>query len=153
MKPVIGLIAVAVVGSAIAAPPPPKVQKKKNEDLIVGTWEMVKSTSGVPTGVVYQIEFTKDGKMFFRIVQGGNARLSYEARYKLEGDGQDRMPYESITPGFDHKETSKIVKLTEDEFAIEDPQGIVEEFKRVKPEQKDEKKEEKKDDGTNRCNG
>jgi uncharacterized protein (TIGR03066 family) len=135
-----GLLAAAFVGGLVAAPPPPPVKKKKNEDLIVGTWEMVKSTSGLPAQAVYQIELTKDGKMFFRIVQGGTKRLSYEARYKLEGENQDRMPYESITPGFDHKETSKITKLTEDEFAIEDPKGIVEEFKRAKEEKKDEKK-------------
>ena len=146
MKPFAGLLAVAFVGGVIAAPPPPAPKKKKNEDLIVGTWEMVKSTSGLPTGAVYEIEFTKDGKMFFRVVQGGVKRLSYEARYKLEGEAQDRMPYESITPGFDHKETSKIIKLTEDEFAIEDPEGIVEEFKRVKGEKKEEKKDEKKEE-------
>jgi uncharacterized protein (TIGR03066 family) len=152
MKPLLGLFVAGLFGAATAAPPPPKVAKKKNEDLIVGTWEMVKSTNGLPTGATNQIEFTKDGKMFFRVVQGENSRLSYEARYKLEGDNQDRMPYESITPGFDHKETSKIVKLTEDEFAIEDPEGVVEEFKRVKAEKKDEKKEEKKDEGPTRGN-
>jgi uncharacterized protein (TIGR03066 family) len=146
MKLVASLLAGAFVGGLVAAPPPPKVDKKKNEDLIVGTWEMTKSTgNGLPKEAVYHIEFTKDGKMFFRIVQGETKHLQYEARYKLEGDKQDRMPYESITPGFDHKETSKILKLTEDEFAIEDPEGVVEEFKRVKVEKKkDEKKGEEK---------
>jgi uncharacterized protein (TIGR03066 family) len=145
MKLVASLLAAAFVGGLVAAPPPLPVKKKQNEDLIVGTWQMViKAANGHPAQAVYQIEFTKDGKMFYHIVRRGVKRLSYEARYKLEGEAQDRMPYESITPGVTHKETSKIIKLTEDEFAIEDPQGVVEEFKRVKDEKKDEKKEEKK---------
>jgi len=145
MKLLAGLIAVAFAGGLVAAPPPPKGDKKSNKDLIVGTWQMTKSHGEeLPKEVVNQIEFTKDGKMFFRTIEGTEKHLQYEAKYKLEGEKEDRMPYESITEGVDHKETSKILKLTEDEFAIEDPDGVVEEFKRVKDEKKDEKKGDKK---------
>jgi uncharacterized protein (TIGR03066 family) len=93
-------------------------------------------------GQVLHLEFTKDGKMLMRQVQGTEKVLIYEAKYKVEGDKEDKMPYESITEGIDKKETLTIKKLTDKELVFEDPDGIVEEFKRLKDE--DKKGEEKK---------
>src|SRR4051812_44668989 len=111
MKVLATVVVLAVSGAVLAAPPPPKADKKTNKELIVGTWEMVKSTNGVPgNGTVYHLEFTKDGKMTMSVVTGGNKRRQYEAKYKVEGDNEDKLPYESVTEGVDKKETLKIKK-------------------------------------------
>jgi uncharacterized protein (TIGR03066 family) len=145
MKLLASLIAAAVAAAGIAAPPQKADEKKSNKDLIVGTWELVKTSQGDLGGQVLHLEFTKDGKMKMSAVQGKEKTLVYEAKYKVEGDKEDKLPYESITEGIDKKETLKIKKMTEDEMVFEDDDGIVEEFKRVKEEKKkDEKKEEKK---------
>jgi uncharacterized protein (TIGR03066 family) len=133
MKPLV-LLVVAVTG---LAPPPPKANKPSNKDLIVGNWELVKtSQEGGIGSVVLHLEFTKDGKMLMRQVQGREKSLIYEAKYKVEGDKEDQMPYESITEGIDKKETLTIKTLTDKELVFEDPEGIVEEFRRLKDEDK-----------------
>jgi uncharacterized protein (TIGR03066 family) len=148
MRLFLSLVAVAfAAGTAVAQPA--KDEKKPNKEMIVGTWELVKTSSGDLGGVVLQLEFTKDGKMKMNRVEDKQKHLVYEAKYKIEGDKEDKLPYESITEGVDKKETLKIKKLTEKELLFEDDDGIVEEFKRLKDEEKKdgEKKEEEKKKG------
>jgi uncharacterized protein (TIGR03066 family) len=145
MKLLASLIAVVFAAAGVAAPPQKADEKKSNKDLILGTWVLVKTSDPAGFGDrVLHLEFKKDGKMIMNDIQGKEKTLVYEAKYKVEGDKEDKLPYESITEGIDKKETLKIKKLTEDEMVFEDDDGIVEEFKRVKEEKKDEKKEEKK---------
>jgi uncharacterized protein (TIGR03066 family) len=144
MRLLTSLTAVVFAAAGVAAPPPKADEKKSNKELIVGTWELVKtSQEGGVGGRVLHLEFTKEGKMIMRDVDGKEKTLVYEAKYKVEGEKEDKLPYESITEGVDKKETLKIKKMTEDEMVFEDDDGIVEEFKRVK-EKKDEKKGEEK---------
>jgi len=144
MRLLSGLTVLAFAAAGVAAPPPKADDKKSNKELIVGTWELAKTSQGDLGGQVLHLEFTKDGKMIMNSVRDKEKTLVYEAKYKVEGDKEDKLPYESITEGIDKKETLKIKKLTDDEMVFEDDDGIVEEFKRVKEEKKDEKKEEKK---------
>ena len=141
MRMLTSLTVIAFASAGVAAPPPKADDKKSNKDLLVGTWHLVKSTQeGANTDQVLHLEFTKDGKMLMRHVQGKEKQLIYEAKYKIEGEKEDKMPYESITEGIDKKETLTIKKLTETELVVVDPDGLKEEFKRVV------KKEEKKKD-------
>jgi len=144
MKLIASLTALTFAAAGVAAPPPKADEKKSNKDLIVGTWALVKTSQGDLDGTVLHLEFTKEGKMIMRRVEGKEKTLVYEAKYKVEGEKEDKLPYESITEGVDKKETLKIKKMTEDEMVFEDDDGIVEEFKRVKDEKKEEKKDEKK---------
>jgi uncharacterized protein (TIGR03066 family) len=147
MRLLLSLTAVAFASAGLAAPPKAEDDKKSNKTMIVGTWELKKTTQGDLGGQVLQLEFTKDGKMLMNALQGGKKQLVYEAKYKIEGDKEDKMPYESITEGVDKKETLKIKKLDEKFLTFEDDDGIIEEFERVKTdEKKDEKGEEKKDE-------
>ncbi|HEY2786876.1 MAG TPA: hypothetical protein VGJ05_18085 [Fimbriiglobus sp.] len=139
MKLLLSLTAIAIATAGYAAPPP-KDEKKSNKDKIVGTWELVKTSQGDLGGQVLHLEFTKDGKMIMNRMNGKMKQLVYEAKYKVEGDKEDKMPYESITEGVDKKETLKIKKLTDKELVFEDDDGIVEEFSRVMDVKKDEKK-------------
>ncbi len=144
MKLLLSLTAIAFATAGVAAPPPKADEKKSNKEMILGTWKLEKTSQGDLGGAVMHLEFTKDGKMKMSTIQDKEKILVYEAKYKVEGDKEDKLPYESITEGIDKKETLKIKKLTEDELTFEDDDGIVEEFKRVKDEKKEEKKEEKK---------
>jgi uncharacterized protein (TIGR03066 family) len=143
----LSLTAVAFAATGAWAFPPQKSdekkteEKKSNKEMILGTWELVKTSSGDLGGIVLQLEFTKDGKMKMNRVEDKQKTPVYEAKYKVEGEKEDKLPYESITEGVDKKETLTIKKLTDKELTFVDDDGIVEEFKRVKDE---EKKDEKK---------
>jgi uncharacterized protein (TIGR03066 family) len=135
-----GLLAViTLTAAAVAAPQQKADDAKPNKDVIVGTWELVKTTQGDLGGVVLRLEFTKDGKMIMRNVKVEKTSVMYEAKYKVTGDKGDKLDYESVTEGVDKKETLKIVKLTEKELVFEDDDKVVEEFKRVKEDKKEKK--------------
>jgi uncharacterized protein (TIGR03066 family) len=152
MRTLLCLTAVAFAAAGAGAFAPQKSdekkpdEKKSNKELIVGTWELVKTSQGDLGGVVLHLEFTKDGKMKMNRVEDKQKTPVYEAKYKIEGEKEDKLPYESITEGVDKKETLTIKKLTDKEMTFVDDDGIVEEFKRVKDE---EKKKDGKPDQSN----
>ncbi len=136
-----GTLALAFAAQSASAPIPKDAPKTTAEKLI-GTWEIVKVSGEKPKGVKYVVEFAKDGKMTLKVTPEEGEKMTLKGKYKvLEGD---KIDYEMEQPdGSKKQEVLSIKRLTDDELVTEDPDGIKEEFKRVK----EKKKEEKKDDG------
>ena len=119
------------------AAPTPKVPS--DAEKLVGTWKLVKSTN-MPQGLTIELflELTKNGKMIVRQSAGGMELGKLEGEYKLN---KKELPYTLKLPGGGiKKETLTVKKLTEKELQVVDPDGVQEDFERVK---KDEKKDEK----------
>jgi uncharacterized protein (TIGR03066 family) len=119
-----------------AAPVP---KERADAEKVVGTWKLVKSTNS-PDGLTtnLEIDFTLGGKMILRQTDPGMPTRTYEGDYKVE---KTELPYTMKYPnGAIKKETLTIKRLTETELHVVDPDGIQEDFVRVKPEKKDEKK-------------
>jgi len=119
----------------VAAPTAPIPKERSDAEKLVGKWKLVKSTNQTEGEVVdLVLELTASGKMFVR--QGSNdAPRVYEGEYKLV---KGELPYTLKLPGgLEKKETLKIKKLTELELHVVDPDGIQEDFERVKPEKKE----------------
>jgi uncharacterized protein (TIGR03066 family) len=121
---------VACVGMVSAAPPPKAPAKKTEQELIVGVWKLTETTQGNKADLFLWF----DGKGGMAV----NRKLDktgwgYDARYEIK---DKELPYESVSPNFTHKETLKVLTLTEDVFEYEDPDGIREKFQRVKDEPK-----------------
>lgn len=125
----IGLCAFLIVpiGALIAAPVPKPV--KTTADKIVGKWNLVKSSNGLAEGTKCVVELTKDGKMTISMTFDGGTSL-YEGTYKLD---KDKIDYEVSLGGRKKTEILTIKTIADDELAVTDPDGIVEEFKRIVP--------------------
>jgi uncharacterized protein (TIGR03066 family) len=123
----------------VAAPVP---KEKAEAEKAVGTWKLVKS-SNAPDGLNTELilELTQGGKMTIRQTTNGRTSV-YDGEYKvIKGE----MPYTMKLPGGrEKKETLTIKKLTETELHVVDPDGIQEDFERVKPVEPPAKPEEKK---------
>ena len=130
----IGLCAFLIVpiSALIAAPVPKPV--KTTADKIIGKWNLVKSSNGLAEGTKCVVELTKDGKMTISMTFDGGTSL-YEGTYKLD---KDKIDYEVSLGGRKLGGNKKAEILTiktvaDDELAVTDPDGIVEEFKRIVP--------------------
>ncbi len=125
----IGLCAFLIVpiGALIAAPVPKPV--KTTADKIVGKWNLVKSSNGLAEGTKCVVELTKDGKMTITMTIGVGTSL-YEGTYKFD---KDKIDYEVSLGGIKKAEILTIKTIADDELAVTDPDGIVEEFKRIVP--------------------
>lgn len=118
----------------VAAPVP---KERSDADKVVGNWKLVKSSNS-PDGLTSDLilELTAGGKMIVRQTTNGMTSV-YEGEYKLM---KGEIPY-TLKQGNREikKETLTIKKLTELELHVVDPDGIQEDFERVKPAKKDEK--------------
>jgi uncharacterized protein (TIGR03066 family) len=121
---------VVLSGSVVAFPPPKPVAKKTEKDLIVGVWKRTETTQPDTTDLFLWFD-DKGGMAVNR--KPDKSGWGYAAKYEIK---DKELPYESIDPGFPHKETLKVLKLTEDEFEYEDPMGIREKYKRTTEEKK-----------------
>jgi len=130
----------AILGVQITAAPVPKAVKTTAEK-IVGKWDLVKSSNGLAEGTKCVVELTKDGKMSIAM-EFGERTSKYEGTYKLD---KDKIDYEVSLNGVKKAEILTIKTVSDDELAVTDPDGIVEEFKRVV--EKKGVKEEPKPDG------
>ena len=122
----------AILAVAPAAPVP---KERADAEKVVGTWKLVKSSSmneGTPDLI---LELTQGGKMTIRQTVDGNTMV-YEGEYKVI---KNELPYTMKLPGREKKETLTIKKLTETELHVVDPDGIQEDFERVKPPKKEDK--------------
>lgn len=100
---------------------------KSDDELLVGVWNKVSIDENDDVSRVVLV-FDGKGRKYVYYTSGGQ-NFSYRAAYKVK----DRtVQYESISPVITHKETSKIIKLTEDEYVNEDPMGTRERFERMK---------------------
>ncbi|MBA4187012.1 MAG: hypothetical protein C0467_03240 [Planctomycetaceae bacterium] len=117
----------------IVAPMAPVPKERADAEKVVGTWKLVKSSLERDDEVALTIELTQGGKMTIRHSSNGVTTV-YEGEYKIV---KNEMPYSVKLPnGVEKKETLKIKKLTETELHVVDPDGIQEDFERVKPEKK-----------------
>jgi len=128
----------AMFATTTAAPVP---KERAEAEKVVGVWKLVKS-SNMPDGLNVELtmELAQGGKLTLRQTSNGK-QLVYEGEYKLM---KGEIPYTvKYGPDREKKETLTIKKLTETELHVVDPDGIQEDFERVKPEEKKEKPEEK----------
>ncbi len=117
------LICMGIVDAAAAQVT--KEAKADNKDKIVGVWIVVKG-EGVPAGT--PVEFTKDGKIVFKIDINGK-EIKLEGAYKVEGD---KVTLSMKTPdGKEESETDTIKELTDSKLVFTDPKGKETEFKRA----------------------
>jgi uncharacterized protein (TIGR03066 family) len=118
----------------VAAPVP---KERADAEKVVGTWRLVAS-SAIPGGLPnLTMELTQGGKMIVRQSAGDGPVRVYEGEYKVV---KNELPYKIKLPGGNVKEeTLTIKKLTETQLSVVDPDGIREDFERVKPDKKDEK--------------
>jgi uncharacterized protein (TIGR03066 family) len=137
-----------VAGAAAAAPADDPADKAAAQKL-VGTWRLTahsKATGEEMAARTVTVEFTRDGKMVVRHVpkpkDNGAAPIVLKGTYKLAkgkidytiGDGQ----------GLERGEVLTIDKLTDEVLATTDPEGIKEEFKKVRKGGEQGKADEKK---------
>lgn len=153
MRGMLGLAVAALVGfvgaGAMALADDEKKPAKKEktvEEKLIGKWKMVKA-NGEAVAFDFFIVYKKGGEMEFVRGTGDDAEVS-KGKYKTaEPDKDNKLGTVDWTVnegGNERGELSKINELTDDKLAFTDPQGIREDFERVK-EKKDEKKEDKKD--------
>jgi len=120
-----------VLGGSLPAAPPPKAPAKKTEkELIVGVWKRTETTQGDRSDLF--LWFDEKGGMAVNR-KPDKSGWGYDAKYEIK---DKELPYESLDPNFRHKETLKVLTLTEDTFEYEDPDGIREKYQRVKDEPK-----------------
>jgi len=124
------LVLVAILtGISPAAPPPKAAPKKTEKELIVGVWKRVETSQRDNSDLFLWFD-EKGGMKVNRNLDGSG--WGYKAKYEIK---DKELPYESIDPGFPHKETLKVLLLTEDEFEYQDPDGIREKYRRTKEEE------------------
>ncbi len=126
---------------AVAAPVP---QERLEADKLVGTWKLVKSSNPPLDGVTVtlRMELTASGKMILRQSVNGGPESVYEGEYKMS---KNEIGYSIKYPdGTIKKETLTIKKLNETDLSVVDPDGIQEDFERLKPKKEDSKPMEKK---------
>jgi uncharacterized protein (TIGR03066 family) len=125
---------------AIAAPVP---KERAEAEKVVGVWKLVKSSKASPPGisVSLEMELTLNGKVILRQSVNGGPVAIYEGEYSVN---KTDLPYSIKYPGGGtKKETLTIKKITENEMQLVDPDGIQEDFERVKPKKMEEPKPEK----------
>jgi uncharacterized protein (TIGR03066 family) len=118
---------------ATAAPVP---KERADAEKVVGIWKLVRSSNS-PDGLTVDLtlELHQGGKMIVRQSSGGGPEVVYEGRYKVI---KNELPYTMKLPNGrgEKQETLTVKKLTETELHVVDPDGIQEDFVRVKPEKK-----------------
>lgn len=133
------MTATAALCLTLAATAAPVPKERAEAEKVVGTWKLVRSSNS-PDGLTVDLtlELTPGGKLVIRQSSGKGPVAVYEGEYKVV---KDQIPYvvKYGNGAPDKKETLTIKKLTETELHVVDPDGIQEDFERVKPPKKDEK--------------
>jgi uncharacterized protein (TIGR03066 family) len=101
-------------------------QNDSNAEKIVGVWEVTKSATPAPPGAT--LEFTKDGKLKFRAEVKGKA-VEAGGTYKVQGN-KLQVAFKAGTQ--EKQETLTIKTLTDSRLVLEEPKGMVDEYKRKK---------------------
>lgn len=118
----IGLVGALPVGAA----PIPK--ERREAERIVGTWKMTLGAHG-ETDVNLELDFFQSGRMVIRQRMPDGRLAVYEGVYSVIGD---QLPYDVRQGASQKKETLTITKLTDTELIVVDPDGLKEEFVRLK---------------------
>ena len=112
-------------GLAPAAPVP---KERADAEKVVGTWKMTLDSRGQATTDV-ELDFHQSGKMVIRQRLSNGQFSLYEGTYRVVGT---ELPYDVKQGDRVKAETLTIKKLTADELILIDPDGLKEEFVRVK---------------------
>jgi uncharacterized protein (TIGR03066 family) len=110
---------------ATAAPIP---RERAEAERIVGTWKMTLGAQG-QTDTNLELDFYPGGKMVIRQVLLNGAAAAYEGTYRLSGTA---LPYDVSQGAARKMETLTVKKLTDTELIVVDPDGLKEEFTRVR---------------------
>lgn len=121
------LAAVLVWCSVAVAAPVPK--DRAEAEKVVGTWKMTLDSQGNTTTNL-TLEIHQGGKFVIRQVGPDGRETVYEGTYTVKGN---ELPYSVTNGNFKKAETLTIKKLTATELVLVDPDGLKEEFARVKP--------------------
>jgi uncharacterized protein (TIGR03066 family) len=124
-----GILLLCLSASASTAPIP---KERLEAEKIVGTWKMTLGAQG-QSDVNLEIEFLQGGRMTIRQVFPGGQASEYVGSYRVIGN---ELPYEVKRGSVTKKETLTIKKLTATELIVVDPDGLKEEFARVKKSEK-----------------
>ncbi len=127
---VVGLVGLCSL--AVAAPVP---KERADAEKVVGTWRMTLDSKG-NSDVHLELDFHQGGKLVIRQTLSNGTMSVYDGTYRVVGN---ELPYDVKQGTRVKKETLVIKKLTADVLILIDPDGLKEEFARVKP-KKDEKK-------------
>jgi uncharacterized protein (TIGR03066 family) len=120
---------VGLLGGGLAAAPVPKGAGKTPAERLLGRWEMVKSRGETPENR-HVIVFGKDGELTLEVQLAPNAApLRYAGRFTATKAAID---YELAVEGGRKAEKLDVKKLTDDELVTTDPDGVEEQFKRLK---------------------
>lgn len=125
MRHVLAVLCVVGGGLLFAAPVP---KERADAEKVVGTWKMTLDARG-NTDTDLELDFLQGGKMVIRQRLGNGRQAVYEGTYRVVGD---QLPYEVKQGNVIKKETLTIKKLTANELITVDPDGLKEEFVRVK---------------------
>jgi uncharacterized protein (TIGR03066 family) len=117
---------IALCACAASAAPIPK--ERADAEKVVGVWKMTLDAQG-GTNTNLELEFHQGGKMAIRQVAPNGQVSVYVGSYRVVGN---ELPYEVKQGTFVKAETLTIKKLTADELIVVDPDGLKEEFVRVK---------------------
>ena len=120
---------ILVTGPLSPAAPVPKDRPATPQ--LVGSWKLVKSSNGSEQLSQLVVEFQTGGKMIIRQSGQGIPETMYEGTYQIL-DGK-KIPYVMKIGDFEKKETLTIKKLTAETLSLVDPDGIQEDFQRLKP--------------------
>ncbi|MBY0514774.1 MAG: lipocalin family protein [Gemmataceae bacterium] len=128
MRPLAACLVLALAAAASAQDDP---KDKSTAEKLVGTWQLVESDEDIPEGVTFTVELTADNKITIRAtMKGSDEALVLKGKYKVDGN---KIDYSVTTPdGGKKQEVLTIKKLTDDELVTVDPEGVKEQFKRVK---------------------
>jgi len=138
MRLSIAMIGVLSLPIFLDAAPVPK--ERAEAEKVVGTWKLIKSSKVSTPGIAVnlEMELTIGGKVILRQSVNGGPVAIYEGEYSVS---KSEIPYSIRYPGGGtKKETLTIKKLTENEMHLVDPDGIQEDFERVKPKKMEESK-------------
>ena len=138
MRTLIPSLVLLALPFLVDAAPVPK--ERAEAEKVVGTWKLVKSSKEAPTGIVIslEMELTVGGKVILRQSVNGGPVAIYEGEYSVT---KSELPYSIQYPGGGiKKETLTIKKLTDKELSVVDPNGIQEDFERIKPKKTEEPK-------------
>jgi len=136
MRLFVASLCVAFAATVSAAPvveDKEKAKEKPNAEKLVGKWKLTGTELKVGNDFTAVVEYTKDKKMIITIEAGEN-KIEMKGTYKLD---KDKIDYKVTLPdGNEKTEILTIKKLTDDELVTTDPDGVKEEFKRMKPAKK-----------------
>jgi uncharacterized protein (TIGR03066 family) len=120
--------AILVLCPAMITHAAPIPKERQEAEKVVGVWKLVLDSQG-GSEVDLIMELQQSGKMILRQrLPNGNLSV-YEGTYTVVGK---EMPYEVKQGKAVKKETLIIKKITADELVVVDPDGLKEEFVRVK---------------------